>query len=155
MEEFEKYYLIAANFLSYRPRSEKEIRDKLHQKKAPTEIIEKVISIMKQQKFINDEEFARMWVSHRSKISPKSKRVLKLELLQKGVDPELIEQALAGDEDEPVNDVEQAKKLAQNRLPRYKGLTKQEVYQKLGGFLARRGFNWDTIKEAIDAALKE
>lgn len=150
MDDFEKFYLIAVNYLSYRPRSEKEVRDKLKLKNAPPEIIEKVIETLKQQKFINDEEFARMWTSHRLKLSPKSKRVIKMELLQKGIDAEIIEKKLSGNDGEEVDDLEQAKKLVENKIDRYKNLPKQEIYQKLGGFLARRGFSWGTIKAAID-----
>ena len=52
------------------------------------------------------------------------------------------------------SDLEMAKKLAEKKMPKYKDLPKQEIYQKLGGFLARKGFNWDTIKKAIDDALE-
>lgn len=160
MEDFEKYYLMAANFLSYRPRSEKEVRDKLLLKKAPNEIVEKVIAEMKRQRFIDDEQFAHDWVRSRSTYRLKSKRVIKIELLQKGIDPEIIERVLnnttaapaggQGDEEEKLDDLAQAKKLAASRIDRYKHLSKYEIYQKLGGFLARRGFNWETSKKAID-----
>lgn len=154
MEDFEKFYLIAVKYLSYRPRSEKEVREKLKLKNTPPEITEKIINTLKQQKFINDEEFARMWTSHRLKLSPKSKRIIKMELLQKGIDNEIIEKTLSGNQDEKIDDLEQAKKLAESRIERYKNLPKQEIYQKLGGFLARRGFSWGTIKAAIDECLK-
>ena len=154
MEDFEKFYLVAVNYLSYRPRSEKEVRDKLKLKNTPQDITDKIIDKLKEQKFINDAEFARMWTANRIKINPKSKRVIKMELLQKGVDPEIIDKTLTGDADEGVNDLEQAKKLVEARFTRYRHLPKQEIYQKLGGFLGRRGFGWSVIKDAIDEALK-
>lgn len=154
MEDFEKFYFIAVNYLSYRPRSEKEVRDKLKLKNTPQEITDKIIDKLKEQKFINDAEFARMWTANRIKINPKSKRVIKMELLQKGVDSEIIEKVLTGNPDEEVNDRVQARKLVEARFSRYKHLPKQEIYQKLGGFLGRRGFGWSTIKDAIDEVMK-
>ena len=153
MDDFEKAYLIAVNFLSYRPRSEKETRDKLKLKNIQQELIEKVIGKLKEQKFIEDAEFARMWISHRLKLSPKSKRILKMELLQKGIDLETIEKALEVNRGEEGDDSQQARKLVEQKIGKYKGMPKQEIYQKLGGFLGRRGFNWETIKKAIDAEL--
>lgn len=178
MDEFEKFYNASLRFLSYRPRSEKEIRDKLQKfkikKTATTEtqkkierqnfsgsenfsasvvarealIIEAVIAKLKEQNFINDEEFVKWWVEQRTTFKPKSLRVIKLELWQKGIPKEIIDKIIS-------NDLEQAKKLVKNRVARYKGLPKEEIYQKLGSFLARRGFDYDMIKQSIDEVLGE
>lgn len=155
VEEFEKYYIMAANFLSYRNRSEKEIRDKLKSKNAGDDIVEQVISKLKEQKFLDDAQFAKEWVRSRTTYRLKSTRIIRIELLKKGIDKEIIDKVLReGDEEYGrVDDLEQAKKLAQSRIGRYKGMTKQEIYQKLGGFLARRGFGWETIKAAIDQTM--
>ncbi len=155
VEDFEKYYIMAANFLSYRSRSEKEIRDKLKSKNAKEDIIEKVVATLKEQKFVNDEQFAREWIRSRTTYRMKSKRIIKIELLKKGIDKDIIDKVMAeGDEETgPVNDLEQARKLVESRIVRYKGMTKYEIYQKLGGFLSRRGFDWETIKAAIDQTM--
>ncbi len=154
MDDFEKFYLIAVNFLSYRPRSEKEVNDKLLQKNAPLEIIEKIISKLKQQRFLNDEQFARDWVRSRTTYRLKSKWIIKMELQKKGIDPEIIEKTLSQKGDEEFSDNQQVKKLIEKRLSRYKGLPRDKLYQKLGGFLARRGFGWDIIRKSIDDILK-
>lgn len=155
MDEFEKYFLKAVYFLKFRPRSEKEVRDKLKQKKAPPEIIERVIATLSEQKFLNDLEFAKLWVRQRVSLKPRSKRIIVLELRQKGIDKDLIEEVLLDPgEDQKVDDLLQARKLVSSKIHRYKGLQRQELYQKLGGFLARRGFNWDTIKQSIDEELE-
>lgn len=155
MDDFEKYYIKAAHFLKYRPRSVKEVRDKLKEKKASPEIIERIIATLTEQKFLNDREFARLWVRQRIFLKPKSKRIIALELRQKGIDKEVIEEVLLDPgEDQEVNDLSQAKKLVSSKIHKYKGFQRQEVYQKLGGFLARRGFSWDTIRQSIDEALE-
>ncbi|MBU3978817.1 recombination regulator RecX [Patescibacteria group bacterium] len=154
MDPYNNYLNTVLHFLSFRSRSEKEVRDKLLQKNAPLEIIEKIISKLKQQRFLNDEQFAKDWVRSRSTYRLKSKRIIKIELQKKGIDHEIIEKVLSPKDDEEFSDDQQVKKILEKRLSRYKGLPRNILYQKLGGFLARRGFNWDTIKKNIDDVLK-
>jgi regulatory protein len=149
---FEKFYNKALEFLSYRTRSEKEIRDKLKAKQVEPQVIEKIIAKLKEKKFINDENFARQWIENRSRFKPRSLRLIKLELKQKGISEEVMEK-ISNDEFLIFNDLEQAKKLVEKRIKRLKDLSKQEIYQKLGRYLASKGFNWDTIKKAIDEVL--
>jgi len=155
MNNFEKFYNKALEFLSYRTRSEKEVRDKLKLKQAEPEVIEKVISKLKEKRFINDEEFARQWIENRERFRPRSLRLIKLELRQKGIEDEIIERIISNDEFLISNDLEQAKKLVEKRIGKVRDLPRQEIYQKLGRFLASKGFNWDTIKKAIDEILEK
>jgi len=158
MEDFEKFYNLALRFLSYRPRSEKEVRDRLKIKNQKSNlkdldlIIDKVIEKLKEKKFINDEEFAKGWIESRLRFKPRSLRLIKLELKNKGIDSETIEKMI-NDERLMINDLENAKKLVQKKLERFENLPKQEIYQKLGRHLASKGFNWDTIKKSIDEIL--
>lgn len=160
----DKFYNFALRYLSYRPRSEKEVRDKLKvtllggqaSEKLKVEnsgqIIDLVIKKLIEKKFINDEEFAKGWIGSRQRFKPRSSRLIKMELKQKGIDPELIDKMI-NDEGLMINDLESAKKLVEKRIERFRKLPKQEVYQKLGRFLASKGFNWDTIKHSIDEVL--
>ncbi|MBI2613713.1 MAG: regulatory protein RecX [Candidatus Levybacteria bacterium] len=156
----DKFYNLALRFLSYRPRSEKEVRDRLKFKiqnskvKNTTQnskVIDEIIQKLKEKKFINDEKFAKWFVESRIRFKPRSLRLIKMELKQKGIDLETINNLQL-----TINsDLDQAKKLAQERIERFKDLSKEEIYQKLGRFLASKGFNWDTIKKTIDETLKK
>lgn len=150
MDLYDKYLKDTLHFLSFRGRSEKEIRDYLSKKKSIPEITKKIITYCKKYNFLDDEKFARDWLRSRSTYRLKSKRIIKIELLKKGIDTEIIQKVLNQEGEEQLDDSEQIKKLIEKRLPRYKGLPRKELYQKLGGFLARRGFDWDTIKKSID-----
>lgn len=153
MEDFEKFYNSSLRFLSYRPRSEKEVRDRLIRKKIDSQIIEKIIAKLKEKKFLNDEEFAKWWIEQRTKVRPKAIRVITLELKQKGISNEIIESLLSKDvssEEQVLNDLELANKLIEKRIERFRNSSKQEIYQKLGSYLSRRGFDWETIKQSID-----
>lgn len=157
----DKFYNFALRFLSYRPRSEKEIRDKLKIKYQKSNIgnltllIDKVIQKLKEKKFINDEEFAKGWIESRQRFKPRSSRLIKIELKQKGIDQELIEQLFADRGSQVVDDLENAKKLVEKRIGRLRGLNKQKIYEKLGRHLASKGFSWNTIKKSIDEVLEK
>lgn len=153
MGDFQKFYDITLRFLSYRPRSEKEIRDKLISKKASLEIIEKIIAKLKEKKFINDEEFAKWWIESRLAYKPRSINLIKRELLQKGIDRELIDAQITNFQFPISNELKNAKKLIEKRLSRYKGLDRRKIYEKLGRYLASKGFDWDTVKKSIDETL--
>ena len=155
MDEFEKLLQKTLKYLSFRPRSEKEIHDYLTKKNTPPEIHNKIFSFLIENRLIGDVEFAKWWINQRMTFRMRGKRIIKLELLQKGISQEIIDEAFA-DADEPLaSDLELAKNLVRKRLPRLKDLPVKTIYEKLSGFLARRGFGWETIKKSIDEVLGE
>ena len=81
---------------------------------------------------------------------------MRLNSNKKGITKEIIDEVLedTGERD-GVNDFDQAKKLVESRLRRLEGLSFHEKRQKLAAYLGRRGFTWETIKEAIRIYLKE
>lgn len=140
----------ALRFLSFRPRSEKEIRDYFKKKQVDPLVSQKIIDKLRESKFLNDMEFARWWVEQRTLIKPRAWRIIKIELKQKGISSEIIEELNINSESEEINDLTMAIKLAQKRLQRYKNLSRQEIYQKMGRFLISKGFDYDTVKRSID-----
>jgi|SRR3989344_1390756 len=156
MDEFEKFYNKALKFLSYRPRSEDEVRKNLlnsrgrfksAKRNTTPEIAEKIIAKLKEYKFINDEEFVRWWVEQRTNFKPRSLRLIKMELKQKGITTELIDSVIHNSEFKIQNDLELAKKLIEKRLNKYKSLPREEKFQKVARYLASKGFSYDIIKE--------
>lgn len=140
-DTYEVAYLRGLRFLSYRARSETEIQRKLSEQGFETPVIDAAIQRMKENGYIGDEKFARDWVENRSTFRPRSKRMLAIELRQKGVAEESIQQALdeTGDED---NLAYQAAVKYAHRLAE----TDWETFRnRLGAFLARRGFSYGTI----------
>lgn len=153
MDPITPVFAKALRYLSYRSRSEKEIRDYLIGKHKPppaSEIIDAVIQKLKDTKLLDDVEFARAWVRSRTEYRPRARNIIKLELRQKGISDDIIEEVLA-DKTEGKDDVTLAGQLLEKRKNRYEGMEKQELYQKAGGFLARKGFSYDVIKTVIDS----
>ncbi len=92
----ESAYQRALNYLSYRDRSEQEIRKNLVKKEIPEEIIQEVLDKLRQSTLVNDRAFARNWIENRSQFKPRGKKALSVELRQKGVAREIIEEELEG-----------------------------------------------------------
>ncbi len=153
MDDYEKYLRFAIRFLGRRPRSVKEVRDRLIMRQASPEVADRVIDRLSSEKFLNDAEFAGWWIRQRTEFRPKPRRVILLELSQKGIPREVAEEALGAEDTPYENDIEQAKKVGEKQIRRYRTFSRDEAREKLAVFLARRGFSWETIKRCIDEIL--
>ena len=154
MDDFEKFYKAAIRYLSFRTRSEKEVSDYLTKKQCGQLTAKRILDSLKRDHFLNDKEFAKMWIRERTLIKPKAIRVIKMELKQKGISSEIIDFVMTRDEGLMINDLDLALKLAEKKLRTVHDQSdKFKVKEKLGRYLASKGFDWDTIKAAIDQAL--
>ena len=150
MDQFEGAYQRAINFLSYRIRSEKEIRQNLTKHEIPEEIIERVLDRLRGASLVNDREFASLWVENRVQFKPRGKRALSSELFQKGIHNEIIEEVLAELDEEKL-----AYQCARSKITKYSGLEEKAFQKKLSGLLTRRGFPYHIIKDVVDSLWKE
>src|SRR3990167_1317682 len=92
--EFQKILDKLLRFATLRPRSEKEIESYFKRKKIHISLQPDLLKRLKKLKLLDDEEFARWWVDQRIQFKSKSKRVIKQELLQKGINKNVIEDVL-------------------------------------------------------------
>ena len=162
-EIFEKLYQQAIRFLSYRARSEKEISDFLYKKSknkrlqltklSSREYIENIIQQLKKENLVNDNEFADWWIEQRLSYNPKGKKVLRLELLQKGIAPQLAEEKINKANQECFQ--EAAKKILCKKIKLYSHLKERELKDKLIKHLLRRGFDYQSIKFLVDEFLEK
>lgn len=146
MDHFQAYYALSLRFLSYRARSIKEMRDRLVKKKAPDDVIEKLISLLIDQKLLNDQEFAQSWVESRLRARPKAMSVIKQELIQKGISREILEELLS---DTKEFDRGSIKKVIEKAKKKYSNLEIREQKEKIAGYLGRRGYSWDVISKEL------
>ncbi len=148
-------YQAALRYLQARPRSTDEMRKRLQQKQFAPQVIEDTIGRLTDQGLLDDEAFARFWVENRNACRPRGPRALRAELAQKGIDRTLIDTTLH-DDDLMGDEHEQALTLARAALPRYAGATDRAAFQRrLGGYLQRRGFGYDTIKPILETLWRE
>ena len=140
----------ALSFLEVRPRSEREVRERLAQKKYPQEIIDQVMTRLGDVKLVDDRDFAKFWVENREGFKPRSKRALQYELRQKGVSSEEITRAV-----KKVDERDSAYRAAHSKALRYKELDAQAFREKLSGFLARRGFDYTVTRATVTRLWQE
>ena len=150
---FDRYYNLSLRYLSYRPRSEKEIVDYLNEKqkrkKELTEdIVSEIITKLKKYDFIDDRSFTKSWIDSRIKYKNKPIWIIRSELKQKGISDELIDESLPKTEIRET-DLESAKKLAEKRKDFYRNLDEKKRDEKVMNYLLRKGFNWDVAKIVI------
>ena len=148
-DEVEKAHQRALNFLAIRPRSVSEVRQNLRKAEVSPDVIDQVIERLQHADLLNDVEFIKYWLENRSAFSPRSSRALKQELMRKGVDRAAIDHVLG----EVKHDEEgAATRSALAKANRFRQLPQKEFVLKLSAYLARRGFDYQTIKEAVSAA---
>jgi regulatory protein len=147
-EEKKKAKDRALKFLSYRDRSEKEIRTKLKDIGYDEKIIEWVIGELKRLKFLDDERFAQSYAQTQMITRPMGEYYLRRELKQKGLEAELIEQTIEKVYEEK-DQLSVAIELAQQRKKRYKNIDEIKAKKRVSDFLLRRGFDWDVVSEVM------
>lgn len=140
----ERAFQQAMLFLSYRARSESEIRQNLRKHEIPEPVVEHTLERLRQDGLANDQQFARAWVENRATFRPRSRRLMTMELRQKGLNDEAVKSAV-----EDVDDEALAYQAAQKRSPRLKDLEWVEFRKKLSDFLARRGFSYSVIAPVV------
>lgn len=149
-EEARKAINSALNFLSYRQRSEKEIRVKLKEKEYEQNYIERAISFCKEQNYIDDEAFAISFIKDKQNLNNLGQYRIKRELLLKGIDEDIIERVLVEDDDE---EYERALEIARKKYSSYKDDDRNKIYRKLSGFLQRKGYSFDVVRNILKELL--
>ncbi len=138
--------------LEHGPRTRKELAAALAAKGVPAEAAAEVLGRFAEVGIIDDALFARMWVTSRHRGRGLSGRALSQELRRKGVDDELVREAV--DELDPEQEAETARALVRRRLPATRGLATQARIRRLAGMLARKGYSgglaFRIVKEELD-----
>lgn len=137
-------------YLKFRPRTKKEIHayllKKIKKRHWSTDDVEKVMGLLQEQKFIDDQAFVKWYLEGRNKSKPKGKRALQIELSRLGIEKELIDSSLESMDE---NEIELARRALEPRWKRYKDLDSRKCFEKASRFLGSRGFSFDTIQTVI------
>ncbi len=142
----EKATVAALNFVSYRPRSEREVRDRLRQRAFEPASIDYAMEKMRGWRYLDDTKFAEFWVESRAEHSPRGKRALQSELRAKGVERDVVERVL---EEVDLDEGNAALDIARKRLRSLASYDEETQRRRLSAFLARRGYGWDVVKPVI------
>ncbi len=151
--QYGKLYTRSLEYAFTRPRSQREMRDYLYRKTRDSrtkegyvkkgvsvELTVRVFDRLSEKGYVDDEKFARFWVENRNMRKGSSMRRLKSELSAKGVKADIIETVIGATDR---TDIEEIQKIIVKKAKRY------DDEQKLIAYLARQGFRYDDIKEAL------
>jgi len=146
LSEDDKIYNAALNYLAIRMRSKWEIETYLKRKDASPALIETILNKLSDINVLDDVKFAEAYIRDRRLLRPTSKRKLILELRKKRIATDVIQQAMA-DEDNS-QDTELAS-LAEV-ISRKRRQTRYQDNTKLMQYLAGQGFNYGDIKAVLE-----
>jgi regulatory protein len=141
---------IAYRFLTYRPRSEAEMKDKLKRRGIEDSKIEIIINKLKEQQLLDDTAFAQFWKENRDAFRPRSQRLTRMELKQKGVADEIIKEVTDGSDD-----MDSAYQAALKKAQHLSGQEYDVFRRRLGDYLQRRGFGYTVINQTVKRLWQE
>ena len=161
LEEYDNWLMVrqsrfaldrAVGYLAARARSKREIEQKLLQAGYRPCTVEMVIYKLERENLLDDADFARQWVESRSAHKLGRSRIAQ-ELRRKGVSQVEAEEALSSidDEDQLSGAIALAEKAAARIKP---GEDMRKSSNRIAGMLARRGYSWDIVQEAIRKTLQ-
>jgi regulatory protein len=139
-----KAYDSALTFLGARPRSEREIRNRLARYEYDPHVVTQVIERLRLIQLVDDAAFAAYWVEQRATHKPRGARLLKQELRQKGVAQDVVTEALPENDD-----TDGAYRSAQRKAVSLRAMDERTFKQRLGGFLQRRGYGYETVRTVV------
>jgi regulatory protein len=124
--------------LTGRARTRAELATKLAKKQVPSEVADRLLDRFEEVGLVDDAAFAREWVQTRQSGRGLARRALSAELRRKGVDQQVIAQAV--ETVEPDDEIEAARQLVRRKLPSLRRHDDVVVVRRLTGMLARKGY---------------
>ena len=148
-EPLSRAYNAALRLLSYRPRSEAELKARLLRRfSMPT--IENVLASLKEQHLLDDVSFAHFWRHSRESSRPRSATLIRRELMTKGVSREIAEAAI-----EDMDDDESAYRAGLKAARHLEKADFVTFRRKVWSYLQRRGFGPSLIRRTVNRLWEE
>jgi regulatory protein len=142
----------ALKLLAYRPRSRAELQTRLARKGYTEETINQVLALLERAGWVDDAQFATLWVRHQVQTKSRGSDRIRWELAQKGIGREIAEAALAAEVDEGA-ELAQARAVAAKVRAQLAGVEPRTASRRLADRLARRGFSrdivWHVVRETL------
>jgi len=149
-DNFHRCLNAALHYLSYRPRSESEMRERLERRGFNSDSIEAALTKLKEQELVDDVAFAQFWKDNRQSFSPRSQWLIKSELSRKGVAADIIDQVV-----NEIHDDESAYRAALGKAHRLPPSDRDAFRRRLGSYLKRRGFDYQAISHTVERLWQE
>ncbi len=147
-DEVRKAYNKAIQFLSFRMRSEQEVKDKLLASDFGEAVVLEAVRKLYDHGFLNDESFTKALVATQKKNAKKGPRAIRVELKKKGIEKDLQDEVLSTYSEE--EQIEIARGLIEKLINQNQSKTPLQVKQKAQELLQRKGYNFSIISQAIE-----
>lgn len=145
----------ALNMLALRARSSRELRRQLVQKGEPAEQVDVAIAHLLAAGLLDDGAFARQFARSKAVGAGMSRRRIQQELGRRGVARQIGDDAIADVfEEEELDERVIVEQAARKKLRSLKNLDAETRSRRLYAFLARRGYDLDDIRRAIQAVAR-
>lgn len=145
-DERHQAYMEAIRYVGRRPRSRKEVELHLKEKGYEPEWIGETVRRLEQEKYLDDEAFAKLWTEHRIMSQKKGRRWVEMELSQKGVDDTDISRAFG--EIHPEEEYRAAMEIGRKKW-KVTGGEGLEKKRKVMAFLLRRGYSNELVSRVM------
>ena len=133
----------ALNLISYRQRTERELRDRLAER-FEGDVVDRAVDHLKEQGLVDDEAFARLWSGSRTRNSPRSARALVRELTSKGISRSIADTAVLD-----LDDQETARVAASKFARRLVDNDYEQFHRRLWQHLQRRGYSGSVARKVV------
>lgn len=140
----------AGRWLALRPRTEKEMAERLIDGGFHPGVVEATVARLKELGLVDDHAFARQWVEERAGRKGVGRSLLVAELRSKGIEPEVADAAVA---EAGLDETARARAVAAGHLNKVRGLPVARQAARIQSVLLRRGFEPEVAEEAIKAVL--
>ena len=148
-EEIQRAFNRALHFLSFRMRSEHEVKQKLLEAEFGDAVIQEAIIKLKKLGFLDDHAFSEALLHTQKNTTSKGPNAIKQEMKNKGIDSSVQDAVL--EEYDPMEQLKTAKRLAEKAASKHASIAPAQLKQRIQNALLRKGFSFDIIKEAIDS----
>ena len=138
-----------AKYCAYQERCVKDVRDKLKTFEIPEEEKAKILDYLLDNRFVNDERFAKSFVRGKVNQSGWGVNKIRFHLIQKGIDKDIIEEALGQTDEEAYR--QRLIEILETKSKTVKAANDFEKKRKLATYAMQKGFEgslvWEVLKE--------
>lgn len=148
----QRAYAAGLAYLGFKPRTRKELERYLARKGFGEEDVHSAVERLMRERYLDDEEYAQAFAKQRAGSQYKGRRLIRQELLQRGIGRETADAAARALD--PKMELETATSLARKKWSGMKGDYRMKCH-KMANFLIRRGYPSEVVRAAVRAAAEE
>ncbi len=138
-----------AKYCAYQERCVKDVTDKLRSFDIPQEAKDEILAYLLDNRFVDNKRFAHAFVRGKINQSGWGLNKIRFHLIQKGIDKEIIEEALGGTDEDTYR--QRLMEIIKAKAKTVKAENNFERNRKLAAYAMQKGFEaslvWEVLKD--------